>query len=348
MTLLWRKYGLGDMFFLDNWPAAPERQIVINDPVSPRPVSSAPWIRPTHSKKELAAQITQMHSLPKHPLYKEYAAHICGETSMIFSEGEMWKQSRSLFNPGFSASHLMTLVPIIVDDTMIFWRNLNRVAESKEIVQLEQMTAHLTIDIMGHVILDHDLNSQGGHNKLVDAFRHAIEWTPSPRTINPLAGLNPIRPIAHWYWTSVMDGYIGKLVDERYKMIQADKIDKSRKCAIDLALAQHSPQQERQKHTEAQKIDTAFKQIVIDGMKTFLFAGHDTSSSTICYVYHLLELYPEVLAKVIQEHDDVFGKDTSMTADKIKHNPQLLNQLPYTLAVIKGKSQKTGHEFQER
>jgi hypothetical protein len=35
MTLLWRKYGLGDMFFLDNWPAAPEWQIVINDPVSP-------------------------------------------------------------------------------------------------------------------------------------------------------------------------------------------------------------------------------------------------------------------------------------------------------------------------
>jgi len=249
----------------------------------------------------------------------------------------MWKQSRSLFNPGFSASHLMTLVPIIVDDTMIFWRNLKRVAESKEIVQLEQMTAHLTIDVMGHVILDHDLNSQAGHNKLVDAFRHAIEWTPSARTINPLAGLNPIRPLAHWYWSSVMDGYIGKLVDERYEMLRDGKVDETRKCAIDLALAQYSQLQEEQKHSDVQKIDKAIKQLVIDGMKTFLFAGHDTSSSTICYVYHLLELNPKSLAKVIQEHDEVFGKNTSTTAATIKANPQLLNQLPYTLAVIKGK-----------
>lgn len=37
-TLLWRKYSLGDMYFMDNWPLAPERQMVINDPVSSKPV----------------------------------------------------------------------------------------------------------------------------------------------------------------------------------------------------------------------------------------------------------------------------------------------------------------------
>jgi sterigmatocystin biosynthesis cytochrome P450 monooxygenase len=93
---------------------------------------------------------------------------------MVFSEGELWKQSRSLFNPGFSASHLMSLVPVIVDDTIIFWKSLSRAAEAKEIVQLEHMTSHLTIDIIGHVILDHDHNSQTRQNRLVDAFRHAI------------------------------------------------------------------------------------------------------------------------------------------------------------------------------
>lgn len=232
----------------------------------------------------------------------------------------------------------MTLVPAIVDDTMVFWENLKRVAESNEVVQLEQITAHLTIDIMGHVILDHDLNSQVGRNRLVDAFQQAISWTPSARTINPLAGLNPVRPLAHWYWTNVMDGYIGRIIDERYQMLQDGKVDKSRKCAIDLALAQYSTQQGSQEKTEAPKIDKSFKEVVIDGMKTFLFAGHDTSSSTICYVYHLLELHPKCLAEVIDEHNEVFGKDTSVTADIIKKNPQLLNKLPYTLAVIKGKS----------
>lgn len=278
----------------------------------------------------------QTHSLPKHPIYKVYGTHICGKTSMIFSEGELWKQSRSLFNPGFSASHLMTLVPTIVDDTKIFSKRLSRVAETKEVVQLEHMTGHLTIDIMGHVILDHDLNSQTGQNRLVDAFRQAISWTPASKTINPFAGFNPIRPLAHWYWTRVMDGYLSRVIEERYEMLKNGLLDKSRKCAIDLALAEYSRQPEEKNDLQHQKIDRAFMQIIIDGMKTFLFAGHDTSSSTICYVYHLLELNPKTLTKVIQEHNEVLGEDTSMAADTIKADPQLLNKLPYTLAVIKG------------
>ncbi len=256
---------------------------------------------------------------------------------MIWSEGELWKQTRSLFNPGFSASHLMTLVPTIVDDTMTFWQNLNKVAESKELVQLEHMTSHLTIDIMGHVILDHDLNSQTGHNKLVNAFQHAISWTPNAKTINPFEGLNPIRSIAHWYWTRAMDGYLTKVIKDRHDTLKNGLVDETRKCAIDLALMQSSQQYGDGEDVHAHKIDQTTMQIIIDGMKTFLFAGHDTSSSTICYIYHLLDLNPKSLAKVIAEHNEVFGPDTSLTAEIIKNNPQLLNKLPYTLAVIKGK-----------
>lgn len=236
----------------------------------------------------------------------------------------------------------MTLVPIIVDDTMIFWQNLNRIAESREIVQLEHVTRHLTIDIIGHVILDHNLNSQTSQNRLVDAFQHAISWTPSSIIIlNPLGKLDPFRPIAHWYWTRVMDGYLAKVIRERYEMLKNGLVDKNRKCAIDLALMQYTQQQEELTEVQAHDIDKETMQLIIDGMKTFLFAGHDTSSSTICYVYHLLDLNPKSLEKVIAEHNEVFGEDTSMTADIIRKNPQLLNKLPYTLAVIKGKLSHT-------
>jgi hypothetical protein len=35
----------------------------------------------------------------------------------------------------------------------------------------------------------------------------------------------------------------------------------------------------------------------------------------MCYIYHLLNLNPDALAKVRQEHDDVFGQETSSTAE---------------------------------
>jgi len=70
-------------------------------------------------------------------------------------------------------------------------------------------------------------------------------------------------------------------------------------------------------------------------MKTFIFAGHDTTSSTLCYAYYYLSKNPETLAKIRQEHSDVFGPDQSTVGDQLKQDPRLLNRLDYTLAVTR-------------
>lgn len=69
----------------------------------------------------------------------------------------------------------------------------------------------------------------------------------------------------------------------------------------------------------------------------FLYAGHDTTSSTLLYCYHLLSTHPQALGKVRAEHDEVFGTDFSYEhlQQMIAEDPALLNRIPYTLAVIK-------------
>lgn len=42
------------------------------------------------------------------------------------------------------------------------------------------------------------------------------------------------------------------------------------------------------------------------------------------------------MAKIRQEHDEVFGTDISAAAELLKKDPSLINKVPYTLAVIKG------------
>ncbi|KAG7139063.1 Cytochrome monooxygenase aflN like protein [Verticillium longisporum] len=67
----------------------------------------------------------------------------------------------------------------------------------------------------------------------------------------------------------------------------------------------------------------------------FLFAGHDTTSSALCFAYNRLHNNPDSLARLRAEHDAVFGPDPSTAASQIAATPTLLNQLPYTTAVIK-------------
>jgi len=172
---------------------------------------------------------------------------------------------------------------------------------------------------------------------LVMAFRSAIGWTPGAMGTKVIEKYNPWAWIMRRYYARIMDRYIGKILDERYAVRPSEeKTTRRRKPAIDLAIDEYSNQQrELGLKPRDQGVDNRFKQVAIDQMKTFLFAGHDTSSSTICYIYHLLNLHPEALRKVRDEHDSIFGKDISKASDLLKEDPQLINKLPYTLAVVK-------------
>lgn len=67
----------------------------------------------------------------------------------------------------------------------------------------------------------------------------------------------------------------------------------------------------------------------------FLFAGHDTTATSITWAYYYLSQAPEVLEKMRAEHDKVFGPDPAAARQAVLETPALLNAMPYTNAVIK-------------
>ena len=82
-------------------------------------------------------------------------------------------------------------------------------------------------------------------------------------------------------------------------------------------------------------MDPFFKKICMAQIKQFLFSGHDTTSSSICYTLYLLSKHISVLKEVQQELDTVFSPDRSQISQLISENSHLLNSIPYTTAVIK-------------
>jgi len=76
---------------------------------------------------------------------------------------------------------------------------------------------------------------------------------------------------------------------------------------------------------------------LIDQLKTFFFAGHDTTASTISWAYYFLSHSPTSLSLLRAEHDTVFGATSTPqdVAQKLIQDPKLHNKLDYTLAVIK-------------
>ena len=131
--------------------------------------------------------------------------------------------------------------------------------------------------------------------------------------------------------------YVSRELDNRFNTTRGTKAARSgtrSKTVTDLALDNYLAEHARTRDDE-EGMDATFKDAAICQIRTFLFAGHDTSSSALGYSYHLLSLHPAARDKVIEEHNEILGSDIGQAATRISEKPHLLNQLPYTFAVIK-------------
>jgi cytochrome P450 len=121
------------LFYIDTWPFGP-----------PMLVATSP---------DSANQITIAHSLAKFIALREYMKPMTGGMDLRTLEGSAWKTWRNVFQPGFNSGHLMTKVPEMIEDILIFCENLRAHAASGEVFQMDPLTVNLNLDIIGRLDL---------------------------------------------------------------------------------------------------------------------------------------------------------------------------------------------------
>ena len=84
----------------------------------------------------VANKIQAIDNLPKALEVYWKLKPVLGGNSMITLEGDHWHRLRKMFNPAFSQGHLETMVPAIVEETLVFVDALNKAAKSREIISM--------------------------------------------------------------------------------------------------------------------------------------------------------------------------------------------------------------------
>ncbi|MCJ1299609.1 hypothetical protein MMC08_002401 [Hypocenomyce scalaris] len=309
MTYLHQKMELGDFFYLDTWPFGPPTVFITNP--------------------EIAAEVDSAAHYTRHPYVTNLVGPIVGSHSILTASGAPWKSMRSMFNPGFAHRNLQLLIEDIVEETTVFCNKLSRLAEQREIFEMEHIATLLTFDVIGRAVLDEKFGSQTSPNELVLAFQKQLSWLADTNPVNIFDKFNFLRPVMNWWYHQKVEIYLRKQLASR-----TPNPDSKKKYVIDLALETYRREKEGNLENGSMK-DSDFTKMAIGNMKAFLGGGHDTTSSTICYIYYLLSKNPTPLQRVREEHDTVFGKDLDKVAELFKTQPHLLDQLPYTTAVIK-------------
>ena len=176
------------------------------------------------------------------------------------------------------------------------------------------------------------LQAQEGYNVLADSMLSQIRWHQPNAEANPLGHLNFVRWIVEWWNGRQMDRYIGRELEQRFSEYKTGLTDKRQKSIIDLVLQAYIAQSGDQK---PETLDPEFRAFAIRQIRLFVFTGHDSTSSTICYALHLLSQNPDALNRIRSEHNQILGEDVSKASALLEAHPKLLNDLAYTTGVIK-------------
>jgi cytochrome P450 len=87
-----------------------------------------------------------------------------------------------------------------------------------------------------------------------------------------------------------------------------------------------------------EKLSKELVESTVDNLKTFLFAGHDTTSITLQWTFYELERSPKAAQALHRELDELFGPDPDprKVMDVLRRRgDDVLSKMTYTSAVIK-------------
>ncbi len=122
--------------YLDLWPFGPTL-ILINSPALSE--------QATHTNTVLAAE--------RPPVLRNYMYPIAGGPNLFDMPEKEWKPWRAVLSKAFAATHVMSLVPSIVDECLVFCDTLRRHAHERNLFFLDPTTRRLTLDFAGHLTL---------------------------------------------------------------------------------------------------------------------------------------------------------------------------------------------------
>jgi cytochrome P450 len=101
---------------------------------------------------EVAQQASVKYDLPKPTHQEDDFRPIIGGSSLITMNGDQWKLWRSLLNPGFSASHMLSLIPSVVDAVDVFCQLLKEKVHTG-VFSMDTMAMDLAMDVITRTAL---------------------------------------------------------------------------------------------------------------------------------------------------------------------------------------------------
>jgi cytochrome P450 len=249
---------------------------------------------------ELIKYITITKNYNKSWTYKANTP-LLGDRAIVLVHGEEWKRHRKTFAPGFTTTFLKDMVSVMCDKLDRFTACIDQ-----DILTLQQPTNMMdraqtfTSDVIVQIAFGEDWGGDEPH----DARAYITELTDllvafDQNIFLKFFGFAARRRIKEL--ETKLDQVLLHVLDQRVKQLKEEEKQNStnegRTYSNVCTLAIDSMLKERPDGVLTEEDRT----VILHQLKTFYFAGHDTTATTISWAVWLLSQHPEKLQKLRTE-----------------------------------------------
>ena len=240
-------------------------------------------------------------------------------TGLVTSEGELWKSQRAFIGPAFRNEILQDTAEISRRAVDRLCKKLEKFKGTGEQVEMAEEFRKLTLQVIGEAVLS--LSPEESDSVFPELYLPIVEES-NRRTWYPFRAYLPLpATFAHSKAVKELNSYVTNLIKTR----RDEFVKGNRKTDVLDKILEN-----------VQNEDWNDKLVIQlrDEIKTFLFAGHETSSSMLTWAMYELNQNSEYLQRVIDETTEIFGDCTNDKNDDIPFD-KIRDGMEFTQACLK-------------
>ncbi len=246
---------------------------------------------PDHAKYVLADNPTNYHK----GIGQIHARRVLGD-GLLTSEGDLWRRQRKTIQPVFQAKRIARQLGSIADEAEKLVAHLRTRVDDGPVDVREEMTV-LTLGVLGRTLVDADL-------AVFDSLGHSIESMQNQAIFEMMSlGTVPL-------WAPLP----GQL---RFQKARKDLTNIVDKLATDRAA---NPSVDGDdiisrliESTRDEPDANIARARMRDELVTLLFAGHETTASTLSWAIYLADQHPDVWERLHAEAVEAFSSGEPIT-----------------------------------
>ncbi|CAI2356023.1 unnamed protein product [Caenorhabditis sp. 36 PRJEB53466] len=255
--------------------------------------------------------------------------------------GDRWRTHRKMLTPTFHFAKLEGYLEVFNSESRILVGCLDKFAESGETVDIFSYIKRCALDIICATAMGAKVDAQ---------FNHDHPYVKAVEGINKLSvthSMNAILQNRVVFWAlgykkqkddylKVLKKFTNDVITERRAALASGEIEKEtsrRKMNFLDILLSNEESHEITPEDIRQEVDT------------FMFAGHDTTTTSLSWVCWNLAHNPDVQEKVYEELVSIFGEDsnedvTSEGIGKLEYTERVLKESKRIIAPVPGVQRK--------